>query len=390
MTKKISKKLKRSKKNKKSKKIDQLGSGLTITTDTSSLVDNDNYIIPNEPFPFLFTKPLTESKGTTLISVGTIRGLIDASIGNFNLVLLIDYNRRACAFNSLNLELIKKINDTIVDDPRKCRLQYFSIMYGYYLTNEDIDFLLSLIGNSVFTVEFLRAFIVLIKNKMKLPLRIIKEQFPTEILNIVMTIRSLKIKTILSDIKAPKVGTLEFTNLLDPYYTMSYPLDSPQAMEIMSTYNWTSDEYSSNRSTFNPERLPYYWENDETWEKISKLVQYDRINVLSMSIFDQGSFKEIGDQLTEMRETVGILDFSNVLDGLNLKVIRKGHLTRKMMVDSLLNGLKFLPGIMDSIVLQTTNSSIEVPTDQYIAKGIWHYFWREFKEFELIPMPSSI
>ena len=67
------------------------------------------YIRPNEADPILFSEALPDAPKGALMGVGTLRMLFDASYGNFNPVILADYDNRVTCFNIKHLKLIKTI-----------------------------------------------------------------------------------------------------------------------------------------------------------------------------------------------------------------------------------------------------------------------------------------
>jgi hypothetical protein len=82
---------------------------------------NDHYYAPNERYGIYYEPALRHKRGA-LISVGSYRALETASYGDFDLILMVDYDKSLAEFNKLNLELIKSTKD---------RLEYWMAILGY-------------------------------------------------------------------------------------------------------------------------------------------------------------------------------------------------------------------------------------------------------------------
>ncbi len=357
----------------------------TIVSFPDMTVNQVDYVVPNETYPEAFRQILSHVKGGVLISVGTFRGLIDACMGTFDRVILLDYNKKATVFNKLNLELLIKINELPVSI-RERRILYVCSLYGHWPTNEELALLATFDKNTNFDSDFLRTFRKLYAHLDGKPNNLTK--FPAEIADIINQIIKLNIQDeygadipLLSYTITPGLPSKKYYQaLLDPYYRFNYDLSSPQATEYLKKYDEDSDTYLW-MMTYNPERHSYYFENDECWLKIINLILTHRIQICLASIYNNQVFTWLHDFLHNVGERVAVIDLSNALAYLDIDILPSERLA---ILSEFARNILSLPGIsitkteQPAIILQTIRNN---HSSYENCRGWWCYTWYPDYEF---------
>lgn len=353
-------------------------------------IDKVMFIYPNETYPEKFSGILRTIKDGTLISVGTLRGLIDASYGRFEYVILLDYNKKAVELNKLNIELIRVIDNMKITVQEK-RIQYFSTLYGHWLTSKQLKLLKDYDLNGPITPEFLRMYTSLFETEGDIDL----DTFPVLISKIIRSIQALDIIEMVTGEFAllsratvpskPKYGA-PWVSLIDPYYRFNYPVQSAQVEEYFKPLDLGHLPLSSrykynyvNHMTLDQTRQPYYWENDETWRKLARLVKECKIVTMLGSIFNDQVFAVLSEHLLDIGQHLTVIDFSNALDSIGLISVTK----REYVLSNLVRNLRSLPGFESSIVLQTLKNFKTDGTETFkdCFRIDWCYFWRTAEDF---------
>ncbi len=359
-------------------------------------IDKVMFIYPNETYPEKFSGILRTIKDGTLISVGTLRGLIDASYGHFEYVILLDYNKKAVELNKLNIELIRVIDNMKLTVQEK-RLQYFSTLYGHWLTSKQLKLLKDYDLNGPITPDFLRIYTNLFESSELHSNEIDLDTFPLLISKIIRSIQALDIIEMVTGEFAllsratvpskPKYGA-PWVSLIDPYYRFNYPVQSEQVKEYfkrtdighMPLSSAIADKYNYvNHMTLDQTRQPYYWENDEIWRKLARLVQKCKIVTMLGSIFNDQVFAVLSEHLLDIGQHLTVIDFSNALDSIGLISVTK----REYVLSNLIRNLRSLPGFESSIVLQTLKNFKTDGTETFkdCFRIDWCYFWRTAEDF---------
>lgn len=256
-----------------------------------------SFITPNEGGTYLYKSELDEMvPGGALISVGTMRGMVLAGLGNFSHVLLMDFSEDETTFNRLHIQLIQAIGQLPLS-PKLQRYIYFSVLHG---NNPSLKQLKK------------------IKDK---------EQYqswhPGYFPTLFTSIFDPEVNAIYKTLE-PASDIHQFLIRHGGFYSESFP---DQLRPLMRSIIALNQQMISNRIHRQPflsnlffryhrelSRLSkYYWENDSDWNKIIELALMGRIQAISGSVFGSETLKSIGIELQKRGERVSVVDISNIL-----------------------------------------------------------------------------
>lgn len=333
------------------------------------------YLIPNERYTEAFSEVLAPCTNGLLISVGTIRSLIDASIGHFDQVIIMDNNISVMTFNRLNLELMIEI-DMLPLSIKEKRIQYFSVFYGRWLTDKQLKLICSYDQNRIFDERFLLHYRELFKCDNS------PSVFPDHILEIIQKINKISKINNMIDFEHPSVpgipSNYDMYLILDPYYHFSYSINNPIVSEYLKDKG--IKEYQL-RSTYNPERHSFYFENDDVWIKIIDLIKQHKIHLILSSIYVIDTWNYIQKFIELNNISLKIIDLSNILDHLSDDLFIKEDVIK---VQTLIQGLTLLQDNLketDMIKILQTKTNYDLQLSNAHCRDLWCYEWYSIEKF---------
>lgn len=256
---------------------------ISITNENVNTSISTCFVIPNERHPEAWWKDLKSVTGGTLVSVGSIRPLIAASMGNFSRIVMLDIDQRINQFNKINIELISNISSLPLP-PNHQRYQYLAALNKTWFSAEDLEEIESAFKQKHSADQEME----MVKNKLeKLSLYDEEIVFPLE-------------KNLATSILQCSVIDNQFTLEAFLYY-------GPKSTINEKNINFNYFTWPDSREA------KFYWENDDTWSKIIKLVRDKKIHVVNGSLTGNQSIKSLGNILQSRGEYISVLDISNCL-----------------------------------------------------------------------------
>jgi hypothetical protein len=307
---------------------------------------DDGYILPNESLPFHFKDAILESGKGTLVSVGTIRGWIDAGMGNFDHVVFLDINRKAVLFNQLHTEFLRALGQLKIPH-RHQRYQYLATLNCGWLTSKQLETLEKFDSNpsSAYSDLFMNKLDSFLSSKAE---HCRSKVFPHALRKSVSPL----IRSKFVFIKAPHKTRADFS-LFSAYYLHEGKI-----------------------------RPAYYWENDKDWIKIQYLVQNFRVTSIVGNLVSGPAFQDLTQALITSGGKLAAIDVSNALENFQMEI----EYAERCDVDPESRVLREYNHFYMSLKnLPKTENAVILRTSRWNAKG----FPREGELWSYISLPIS-
>jgi hypothetical protein len=282
------------------------------------------YVHPNEARGFLFDSAL-DGKGA-LISVGSFRGLNNASSGNVRHLIQLDYNYGINLFNLVNAQLIAQSNN---------RFEYLSLLFTGELNGSLIR---SAQEGKLTTYEYI----------LKLVEPMAEDLARSGDTDIVARWRK----------RGVKLPTEE-----DWQFLRSRPDSVPLSKYLFSTKMTNYLRRFETENAF-PETI---FGNDTRFNTIRNMIRDGRVTVLTGDIVGSKSFASLGTVLRRQNVSVAAVDVSNILD----YFAQDPNNSPRASLDRFESNLQALPLSKTSRVFATSTSQVS----RFAGAGDeWAYF----------------
>ena len=311
------------------------GKPLSAQEDFLGSKNQGMFLIPNEFSNFVYSPFLEKSKGV-LVSVGTLRTLFNARMGNFSRVLMLDYDSVASDYNRATLQVIADLSRT-GESPEIQRYWYLSLLYGRSIP-------LSILHE----IEGLKD----LDDEERLGRVIAELQLST----------SSEFDLQLSNFPPELRGSARI--LIDLFH-----LSKSGKSSVWKRYNELNGLDFSDTELTATQKIAIkharakmvFWGSDEAWLKIQKMILEDRIWVVQGSLGGDLALRSFAESLETSfsQEKVAVLDVSNALD----------YLIAEGLWNQFMRNVERLPKdpqfkFFYSVLLPTT-SGLRVPGDHW-------------------------
>jgi|GEM_PF-6863374 len=281
------------------------------TESSGQMYDKYHFYAPNENAPGRFQDVLEHRQGS-LICVGTFRCFMDAALGNFENVILWDFDPEIVSFNRLHLEFIHElgksglssseqrhiylqtITNLAIQDPSV--LNHPSLRelssWAKKIPNLQSDF--SLVDDYLLDVQNVSLFY-----QYPLAYGFLKANADPKSLNLGADFFPRDLKDLAHEIIA------RLSQSMVSYNPFRSERDNNWAVYKQFFLMHTNGLLSENQDA-------YYWLSDKQWEKIRDLVSRRKIHLYNGNLLHKDSFESLAKYCRENKMVISTIDVSNV------------------------------------------------------------------------------
>jgi hypothetical protein len=348
------------------------------------------YAAPNEVRPETYSAVLESlADGGALISVGTFRALLDASMGSFDWVFMFDYDRESTEFNRTHLALLRAISELELS-PRLQRFQYVAALNLYWLSADELRSL------DVATKEPQDA----VKERLTL-LRTITQGIRTanaeageglkaRWVSVIPLFFGHATKQEEHRVWPPREMPALVSQLLSRLVLQKNHA-APKKSQVTTRNNFGGillggavDEPPSRWKFRTPElrKARFYWEDNKAWLKLVALIQNERMVAVTGDLTGGVALKSISTALAKNNVMVRAIDVSNSISYFAAK--RSGEAEKWM---AFLANMNALPITEDAVILFSAKRSTGLARERFgvdmDADPVWSYFSASVTDFKV-------
>lgn len=222
------------------------------------------FLYPNELKAHFLSAELRKKSGI-LVSVGSFRGLFNATMGNFSHVFLVDNDRAILRFNRANLALLKALSQSNLAITMQ-RLLYVAI-----------------ISQRSFTLEAIRELTNMQESSRIVFSRLYRELSPQSVVD-----------------SAPQELDEALRYAIEKFYESDSGEHPNRLFEV--------DDLNGKNISMT------YWQSDAAFAKLTNLINEDKISVVAGDITGAKTINSIANFAKRQKELVSVFDVSNAID----------------------------------------------------------------------------